>query len=133
MIALDHDTGVTSEITTTASKSGWSVRIPNVVFDVTKVWQRRPPHSHPILAIKGRTNASDYGHLNLADPNLRSTRPFAVCDSRAQFSLVIKDILYSWGKLLGGKTNHQSVQKHEYYPWKGYRDPRSSLSPRVWH
>ena len=36
MMALKHDTGVTSETATTASKSGWSVRVLNMVFDGTK-------------------------------------------------------------------------------------------------
>ena len=68
-----------------------------MVFDGTKGWLRRPPDSHPILAIKVRTDASDYGHLNLPDPNLRSTRASAVCDSGAQSCLISKDLLYSWG------------------------------------
>ena len=36
MMALEHVTGVTSEISTTASKSGWSVRVQNMVFDWKK-------------------------------------------------------------------------------------------------
>ena len=63
---------VTSEIATNASKSEWSAE--SRIWCATKGWQRQTPDSHPLLAIKIRTDASDYRYLNLPDPNLRSNR-----------------------------------------------------------
>ena len=97
MMDLEHDTGATLEIATTSTKSGWSVRVPDMVIDKKKGKQGRPPCYHQILAIIVRADASDYRHIDLPDPYLRSTRASAVCDNGAQFCFISKVILYSCG------------------------------------
>ena len=97
MLALEYESESPSDVAATDSNSGWSVKVPNMVFDGTKGWQKRPPDSHPMLELSVRTDPSDYGHINLPDPKLRPTKAWSVCDSGAQSCLISKRMIYSWG------------------------------------
>ena len=68
MLALEHERESPSGVAATDSNSGWSVKVPNMVFDGTKGWQKRPPDSHPLLELSVRADSSDYKYINLQNP-----------------------------------------------------------------
>ena len=97
MLALEHQANGSLNVSAINLKQNWPIKVPNMVFDGTKGWQRRQPDSHPTLALSVRTDASDYEQLNLPDPKLKPTKATTVSDSGAQSCLISKDMVFSWG------------------------------------
>ena len=86
MIALGNQADVSLDVSATDMKQNWPIKVSNVVFVGTKGCQRRPPDSHPMLALSVRPDASDYELLNLPDPKLKPTKASIVSDSGANLA-----------------------------------------------